>query len=138
MAARRCWATLIGARLTDRFGAMRTLALLCCLQVVLLPTVTLAHLSLAGRIVAVLAWSSADWAVHVPQQSRLTQSDPARAPVLFALHSAALYVGSSVGSAVAAAVLRQHGYDALGPAGAVLIALGQLSLAWRGRSRTTL
>lgn len=125
---------LIGARLTDRFGAVRTLTLLCCLQMVLLPTVTLADLSLAGRVVAVLAWSSAGWAVHVPQQSRLTHLGPARAPVLLALHSAALYVGSSVGSAVAAAVLRLHGYDALGPAGAVLIALGLLSLAWHGRS----
>jgi predicted MFS family arabinose efflux permease len=113
---------------------MRTLVLLCCVQLVLLPTVTLADLTLPWRIVAVLAWSAAGWAVHVPQQSRLAQMDPPRAPVLLALHSAAIYVGSSVGSALAAAVLRQHGYEALGPAGAVLVVVGLLSLAWSHRT----
>lgn len=119
----------MGGRLTDRFGAVPTLGVLCCLLIVLLPTITLLEMPLAMRLVAVLAWSTSGWAVHVPQQTRLAQLDPERAPVLLALHSAAIYVGSSLGASMAALALRDHGYHALGPAGAVLAAVA-LSTLW--------
>ena len=42
---------------------------------------------------------------------------------------------SSLGSTVAAVALRLNGYHALGPGGAMLVAIGLLSLAWRERAR---
>jgi MFS transporter, DHA1 family, inner membrane transport protein len=121
----------LGGRLADRIGAGRTLALLALSQVLLLPLLTLAPLSLPLFAAGVGLWSVFSWSFMAPQQARLAGLGPDRVPVLFALNAAALYVGGSVGSALGSALLPLGGYGALGPLGAA-IAL----VAWASLKRT--
>ena len=118
----------VGGVLTDRIGPQRTLVILCAAQLVLLPVMTWVVMPtlLFGAVVAL--WSICSWSFMVPQQARLATLAPARIPVLFALNAAAIYVGSSVGSALGGGVLKVSGFTWLGPAGAVLalLALGSL------------
>lgn len=117
-----------GGWLTDRIGPQRTLVLLAASQLVWLPAVTLLPLPLWACTALIGVWSVCGWAFMVPQQARLAGLSPAQVPVLFALNAAAIYGGSSVGSAVGAATLSAAGLAALGPVGAVLAAVALVSL----------
>ena len=119
---------LLGGRLTDRVGPLRTLLLLCAVQVLVLPALTLVHLPLPALLLLMALWSVFSWSVHATQQVRLAQLDPARAPVLLALHSSGIYVGSSVGAALAGQVLALSDERWLGPAGALLMLLAAATL----------
>jgi DHA1 family inner membrane transport protein len=123
----------MGGFLSDRIGAVRTLVALCIAQLVILPFLTLAHMSLLATGVAIGVWSVFGWSFQVPQQARLAALEPAKAPVLFALHAAAIYVGACVGSLIGGQTLKIGGYDALGPSGAafIVIALGSLGVVAR-------
>jgi len=128
----------MGGYLTDRIGSVRTLTVLCIAQLTLLPFLTLTHLPLVATGLVLGVWSVFGWSVHVPQQARLSALDPPKAPVLLALHAGAIYVGGSVGSWVGGQALERSGPDALGPAGAVLIAVAFATLglvAWMDRAR---
>jgi len=113
----------LGGHLTDRLGPTRTLTLLCAVHVVVLPALTVFLLPLALTIVLLGIWSLFAWSVHVAQQARLARLDPARAPVLLALHSSAIYVGTSVGATLGGRVLEATNDRWLGPMGATLILL---------------
>jgi DHA1 family inner membrane transport protein len=126
-----------GGALTDRLGAMRTLVLLCAIMICVLPVLTLTDLSILATMPLLIAWSLFGWSVHVPQQARLAQLDPQRTSVLLSLHSAGIYVGSSLGASLAGQVLKISDPHWLGPAGAVLAAFGLASLgavAWMQRA----
>jgi predicted MFS family arabinose efflux permease len=90
-------------------------------------------MSLLATGAAIGAWSVFGWSFQVPQQARLAALEPAKAPVLFALHAAAIYIGACVGSLIGGQTLGLGGYDALGPSGAafILIALGSLGIVGR-------
>lgn len=120
----------VGGAMTDRWGAVRTLVLLCLVTIVMLPLITMQALPLPLVALALLVWAVFGWSVHPAQQARLSHLDPARAPVLLAVHSAALYAGSWAGSSLGGEVLASGGFRWLGPAGALLtaIALGSLVL----------
>lgn len=119
----------LGGRLTDRIGATKTLVILCLVQIVLMPFITLWHSSLAVMIALMAAWSAFAWAFMVAQQARLATLDPARVSVLFALNAAAVYVGASAGSAAGTFALGRFGFDALGPTGATMIVVALVSIA---------
>jgi DHA1 family inner membrane transport protein len=119
---------LLGGRLTDRVGPLRTLLLLCAVQVLVLPALTFVHLPLPALLLLMALWSVFGWSVHATQQARLAQLDPARAPVLLALHSSGIYVGSSVGAALAGQVLALSDDRWLGPAGALLMLMAAATL----------
>jgi len=121
----------VGGMLTDRIGPHRTLLLLCAAQLVLLPAVSLLPLGLWAFGALVGVWSVCSWSFMVPQQARLAMVAPERIPVLFALNAAAIYVGSSAGSAVGGLTLRTEGLAWLGPVGATLALLALASLLWR-------
>lgn len=125
----------MGGFLTDRFGPVRTLAALCMAQMLILPTLTLTHLPVLAIGALIGLWSVMGWSFNVPQQARLATLDPAKAPVLISLHAAAIYVGSSVGSAIGGKTLAQFGHAGLGPLGAALAALALLSLAFARQRR---
>ena len=130
-----------GGRLTDRVGPARTLTGLALAQLVVMPALTLLPLGPgAGGVAAVavllLAWSASSWSFMVPQQARLAALDPERAPVLFALNAAAIYLGAALGAAAGAAVLAGTGGTALlGPVGALVAAAGLASLPLASRLR---
>jgi predicted MFS family arabinose efflux permease len=122
-----------GGFLTDRIGPFRALVLLCSVQFVAMPALTLLHVPLLLTGALILGWSVFGWSVNVPQQARLAALDPARAPVLIALHAAAIYVGTSVGSLVGGRVLIHFGHSVLGLVGAGLMGTAWLSLMWAKR-----
>jgi len=126
---------MLGGWLADRIGPQRCLAVLGVAQGGLALALTLLPLSQAGLFVLVGLWSVAGWAFSVPQQLRLAGLAPALTPVLFALNAAAIYLGGALGASVGGAVLRGPGFWALGPAGAVLVGLGLVSLAVVARLR---
>lgn len=119
---------MIGGWLTDRIGPVRTLALLGCAQTLALIPMTLLPLPPLGLGALIALWSCACWAFMVPQQARLVALAAPLTPVLFALNAAAIYLGGSIGSIAGGNALRHLGYAALGPAGAILVALALLSL----------
>lgn len=121
----------VGGLLTDRIGPQRTLLLLCTAQLVLLPALSLLPLGLWAFAALVGLWSICSWSFMVPQQARLALLAPDRIPVLFALNAAAIYVGSSAGSALGGLTLRTEGFAWLGPVGALLALLALASLRWR-------
>ncbi|WP_027135484.1 MFS transporter [Geminicoccus roseus] len=119
----------LGGLFTDRIGASRTLVTLGMAVVALVPFLTLLHWPPLAMAVMVLVWSVLGWSANVAQQARLAALDPKRAPVLLALNASAIYVGTSIGSAVGGQVIARSGYDLLGPAAASLTLLSLLTLA---------
>jgi predicted MFS family arabinose efflux permease len=120
---------VLGGRLADRLGPVRTLGILCAAQVVVLPLMSLYRLPLPIALALLSTWSVFGWSVHATQQARLVSLDPLRAPVLLALHSSGIYIGASAGSAIASRVLELFDDRWLGPAGALLMLLAAASLA---------
>jgi DHA1 family inner membrane transport protein len=118
-----------GGRLADRMEPTRALAMLGALQVILMPLVTLAPLTLYPFAALALAWSVSGWSFMVLQQSRLSQLSPSHTPVLFALNAACIYVGGSIGGLAGGVVLRSHGLDWLGVGGAAIVMLALATLA---------
>jgi MFS transporter, DHA1 family, inner membrane transport protein len=118
----------LGGRLTDRLGPVKTLFILCTVQALLLPALSLflAPLSIAVALLAL--WSLSAWSVHAAQQARLVALDPARASMLLALHSSCIFLGVSAGSAVAGLILDVADDRWLGPVGGVLMVVAALSL----------
>jgi predicted MFS family arabinose efflux permease len=130
----------LGGFLTDRLGPVKSLAILCAAQIVVMPLLTLLRVPplVTGALIA--TWSVCGWSTNVPQQARLAALDPARVPVLLALHAAAIYIGSSVGSSIGGRVLVAFGHDALGLLGAAFAAaaLGSLALLSSSTARAPL
>lgn len=118
----------LGGRLNDRIGAARTLLLLGCGQLLMLPLLSLVIMPVWLIAILIGFWSALGWSFNVPQQARLGALDPARAPVLLALNAAAIYVGTSVGAAIGGRVVEAVGFGALGPIGATMILVAILSL----------
>lgn len=119
---------LLGGNLTDRLGPVWTLLGLGLALMILMPVLTLLHLPLPLFALLLALWSVAGWSVHVPQQARLASLDPAKVPVLLALHAAGLYIGNSLGSLLGGLTLGSAGYAWLGVTGAVLAGLALLTL----------
>jgi predicted MFS family arabinose efflux permease len=120
----------VGGLASDRIGPRPMLVVLCCAQLVLLPTLTLVDLPLPLLFALVALWSVCSWSFMVPQQARLAALAPERVPVLFALNAAAIYVGGSFGSALGGLTLRSSGERMLGVIGSGVVLLALLSL-WR-------
>lgn len=118
----------LGGRMADRLGPVKTLLILCAVQVMVLPVMSLLHLPLPIALVLLAIWSVFAWSVHATQQARLVSLDPPCAPVLLALHSSGIYIGASAGSAIAGHVLDRFGDRWLGPAGVVLMLLAAATL----------
>ena len=119
---------LVGGRLADRIGPVRTLALLCLAQIALMPLYSALPLPAPVLFGLILLWSAAGWSFVAPQQVRLLTIAPESAPVVLSLNAAAIYVGAALGSGLGGALLARVGLGALGVAGSVgaLLALAHL------------
>lgn len=123
----------VGGYLSDRFGALRTLVLVCLAHVLMLPLFSVMpwHPLLLALIVFV--WSSFAWCFMPPQQSRLAAIAPETVALALALNAAMIYAGIAIGSAIAAMILAQFGLAALGLAAGLMAVLALLHLlvsAW--------
>lgn len=118
----------MGGRLADRLGPAATLLMLCAVQVLVLPALSLLHAPLWVAILLLAVWSVFAWSVHATQQARLAHLDPPRAPVLLALHASGIYLGASAGSTLAGYILEVADNRWLGPVGAALMVAAAASL----------
>lgn len=123
----------LGGYLSDRFGALRTLVLVCIAHILMLPLFSVMpwHPLLLGLIV--LVWSSFAWCFMPPQQSRLAAIAPDTVALALALNAAMIYAGIAIGSAIAAVILGEFGLGALGIAagGMAVLALVHLWVSAR-------
>lgn len=118
----------IGGYLSDRFGPLKTLVLVCLAHMVMLPLFAVMPWNpwLLGLIV--MLWSSFAWCFMPPQQSRLVTIAPGAPALALALNAAMIYAGIAIGSAVGARLLDWKGLSILGiaaglSAGAALLHL---------------
>jgi DHA1 family inner membrane transport protein len=112
---------LVAGRLTDRFGSRRIIngaIALVAIDFALLPW-TAGTLSTA--VPALVVWGLCGWGLLVPQQHRLIGIDPASAPLLLGLNSAALYVGVSMAGLIGGAALAHIDARSLGLVGSIFI-----------------
>ncbi len=103
----------LGGRLTDRFGARRSLlAGLVALAMVYACWPWLVRDN-ARAAIAMLPWGVAGWALLPAQQHRVVSLAPQRASVLLGLYSAALYLGIALGSLLGGMQVRATHHHAL-------------------------
>lgn len=112
---------LLGGQLADRIGPLRTLALLCAVQMMVLPFFSALPLPMVLVWTLGFAWSAFGWSFNAVQQARLIAFDPASAPVLIALNASAIYAGTALGGWIGGIALHWGGLLALGYAGALVV-----------------
>ncbi len=105
---------IMGGRMSDALGPVRTLVILCVAQAIIAPAFS--FLPVPGLWIFGLLglWSLFGWSFMAGQQVRIIGLLPTAAPVILSLNAAAIYVGAATGSAIGAAVLHRFGIDALG------------------------
>jgi predicted MFS family arabinose efflux permease len=124
---------IIGGIMADRLGWYKTLIILCCAQMILMPIYSFLPLAMPGFVVLTVAWSIAGWSFMAGQQMRLIGLAGPMAPVVLALTAACIYIGAAIGSAIGALVIARFGIQGLGIAAAICasFALANLILSAR-------
>lgn len=124
---------IIGGIMADRLGWYKTLIILCCAQMILMPIYSFLPLAMPGFVVLTIAWSIAGWSFMAGQQMRLIGLAGPMAPVVLALTAACIYIGAAIGSAIGALVIARFGIQGLGIAAAICasFALANLILSAR-------
>ncbi|MFT6023545.1 MAG: DHA1 family inner membrane transport protein [Ascidiaceihabitans sp.] len=124
---------IIGGIMADRLGWYKTLIILCCAQMILMPIYSFLPLAIPGFVVLTVAWSIAGWSFMAGQQMRLIGLAGPMAPVVLALTAACIYIGAAIGSAIGALVIARFGIQGLGIAAAICasFALANLILSAR-------
>jgi DHA1 family inner membrane transport protein len=110
---------LMGGWLTDRFGPMKSLVMLCLGQIVLMPMFSGLPVTPWLVFVLVFLWSVMGWSFMAPQQVRLLALAPNIAGVVLSLNAAAIYIGTAIGSAIGGFVQSAGDITWLGIAGGI-------------------
>jgi MFS transporter, DHA1 family, inner membrane transport protein len=92
--------TLLGGWESDRFGAVRTLAIHLVVLAVMMALVPLTAGQPLLMVLVFVIWGVAGFGMMTPQQSRLAGAAPSHAPLLLSLNSSMLYLGTAAGAAV--------------------------------------
>lgn len=119
---------VLGGLLADRIGPLRTLLLICLMQVLLMPLYSLLPMPGSVLLALTFTWSVFGWSVAAPQQMRVVQASPGSENVALALHASSIYVGISGGSVIGGLVLAGAGLSALGVAAGVCAVLALVHL----------
>ena len=106
----------IGGYLSDRFGALRTLVMVCLGHMAILPLFSVMPWNPWLLALLVLVWSSFAWCFLPAQQSRLVTIAPQAPALALALNAAMIYAGIAIGSTVGARLLDWQGLSVLGVA----------------------
>jgi MFS transporter, DHA1 family, inner membrane transport protein len=124
---------LAGGWLTDRLGSVKSLALLCLANIVLMPLFSALPMPEVLLLPLVFVWSAMGWSYMAPQQVRLLQLAPETIGVVLALNAAAIYIGTAGGSALGGFIQTVGDLTWLGAAAGVaaLGALGHLLASHR-------
>jgi DHA1 family inner membrane transport protein len=125
---------LMGGALTDRFGSVNSLVMLCLGQILLMPLFSGLPIGTGFLLALVFTWSAVGWSFVAPQQVRLLQLAPNLAGVVLSLNAAAIYVGTASGSALGGLVQTVGDLTWLGAA-AGITAFGALGhILWSHRA----
>ncbi len=127
------------SRWIDRLGAARCVNISLVLMAVSLalwpltggPAALLA--GVAGMSLVLVPWALGCFACNSAQQARVSQAEPAYAPVLLALNTSAIYAGQALGAGGGGALLAAGGFDALPWAGLAWMLLALALSAWAAR-----
>ena len=76
---------------------------------------------------------STSWSFMTPQQARLVDIAPDKAPVMLSLNASAIYLGVAIGSAIGGYALKHGGRSAVGLMGLLVALLGLGHLLWSDR-----
>jgi MFS transporter, DHA1 family, inner membrane transport protein len=118
----------IGGYLSDRFGPLKTLVLVCLAHMVMLPLFAVMPWNPWLLALIVTLWSSFAWCFMPPQQSRLVTIAPAAPALALALNAAMIYAGIAIGSAIGARLLYWKGLAILGIAAGISAGVALLHL----------
>jgi predicted MFS family arabinose efflux permease len=122
------FAGIVGAslagRMTDRFGTTAVVRVVLALLIVDFALIPWTGARLGSAAVAMLVWGLCAWGFVVPQQLRMIRIGPQSGPILLALYTTAVYVGSSASGAVGALALQAIEPHRLPLVGAALILSG--------------
>ncbi|SDY63146.1 Predicted arabinose efflux permease, MFS family [Jannaschia faecimaris] len=108
-----------GGWVADRLGPARTLIGLACLQVAIMPLLSLLPISLPLAMALFFVWNACGYGFIAGQQMRLVVLAGTQAPVALALNAACIYVGAALGAVIGGWVVAGAGLAALGVAGGV-------------------
>lgn len=127
---------ILGGVMADRIGSIRTLAILCLAQTVIMPVFSALPLPVWQLYALVFIWPVFGFSFMAAQQLRLLYLAPQSASVVLALNAAAIYLGAAVGSTAGAVVVSSAGLHMLGVIGGVaaLATLGHLLLSHRAEN----
>ncbi len=118
---------LLAGSLTDKFGSRRIINIALMVAILDFAFMPMFNGTFAGASVILIVWGLAGWGILVPQQHRLIEIAPAKAPLVIALNAAAIYIGVSFSGALGAIVLHALAPRFLGPVGAALILAGLIT-----------
>lgn len=124
---------ILGGFMADRLGWFRTLIILCCSQIVIMPFYSFLPVSLPAFFALSVIWSVAGWSFMAGQQMRLIGVAGPKAPVVLALTAACIYIGAAIGSFIGSLVIARFGLEGLGIAAAAcaVLALANVLLSAR-------
>ncbi len=123
-------ATRLGARFIDAIGAKRSVMLGISAFGVAALTLAWVRVWLPLAVINLVVWSSGIWFGFPAQQTIVSELVPEARGTVIAFNSSALYVGSTLGPAVAGLLYTVGGFPLLGPS-STLMALVALILAAR-------
>lgn len=118
----------LGGYLSDRFGPLGTLVLVCLAHMAMLPLFSIMPWNPWLLALIVTLWSSFAWCFMPPQQSRLVAIAPEAPALALALNAAMIYAGIAIGSVVGAWLLDWQGLWVLGVAAGTSAAVALLHL----------
>jgi MFS transporter, DHA1 family, inner membrane transport protein len=116
----------LAGRLTDTWGALRTIRLATLLMAAGLAALTplmlrdFGGVGTAIGVVALLVWGVGGWALNPAQQMRLLAAAPEGGPTVLAANSSALYLGTALGGLLGSTLLRTVGMSWIGTVAAAL------------------
>ena len=120
--------TITGGLANDRFGATKTLKILLvgmfCMML-LLPLTKGFYWAMASVL---FVWGICGFGMMSPQQVRLANADPQRAPLLLSLNTTMLYLGTALGAIVGGMASERFGFENISGVASLFVALAFILL----------
>lgn len=124
---------ILGGYMADTLGWFKTLVILCCSQMLIMPLYSTLPISLTAFFALSVIWSVAGWSFMAGQQMRLIGLAGPKAPVVLALTAAFIYIGAALGSFIGALVIARFGLDGLGIAAGACASLALVNVLLSAR-----
>jgi len=124
---------ILGGFMADRLGWYKTLIILCCAQMIIMPLYSHLSVGVPAFFALFVIWALAGWSFMAGPQMRLIGLAGPKAPVVLALTAACIYIGAAIGSAIGSFVITTWSIDALGYAAGFCMIFALLNLVISAR-----